>query len=138
MQGVLVVLFALITYTSWGMEKPTAPESLSGVQIVTAEQAVALILSTPELVILDTRKKEEYEKGHIEKAISLTDTDMFKLNFQSTYPDKEQPMLLYCNGVHCLRSSNAAKKCLQWGYSNLYWMRGGWQEWMNKALPVTY
>lgn len=121
-----------------GLEKPTAPETITGVEIVSAEQAVAMILSTPQLVILDTRKKEEYEKGHIEKARSMPDVDMQSDSFSSQFPDKNIPILLYCNGINCLRSSNAAKKCLQWGYSRLYWFRGGWQEWMNKALPVSY
>ena len=46
--------------------KPFAPESIDGVVIVTAEEAIELILDNPDMPIIDSRKKTEYVKGHIE------------------------------------------------------------------------
>ena len=133
----LMILFFLSTSLG-ANEKPIAPDAIPGVAIVSAEQAVALILSNSELIILDSRKEDEYAKGHIEMAISFPDTQMEKQDFRQRFPNQNRPFLVYCNGVHCLRSSNAAKKILQWGYGTLYWMRGGWQEWISKALPIAY
>src|SRR6266851_428725 len=53
-----------------------APMEISGARTVTAEQIIPLINSTPELVIIDSRKAEDFDKGAIEKAIAETDTDM--------------------------------------------------------------
>jgi rhodanese-related sulfurtransferase len=116
--------------------KPFAPESIDGVVIVTAEEAIELILDNPDMPIIDSRKKTEYVKGHIEGAVSLLDTEMTEQDIKAVAPDKETAILFYCNGVRCLRSSNAIVKARDWGYSNLIWFRGGWKEWSEKRLPV--
>ena len=116
--------------------KPFAPESIDGVVIVTAEEAIELILDNPDMPIIDSRKKTEYVKGHIEGAVSLLDTEMTEQDIQAVAADKEAAILFYCNGVRCLRSSNAIVKVQGWGYSNLIWFRGGWKEWSEKRLPI--
>ena len=116
--------------------KPFAPESIEGVEIVTAEEAIDLILEQPGIPIIDSRKKTEYVKGHIEGAVSLLDTEMTEQDLQTIAPDRDAAILFYCNGVRCLRSSNAILKAKDWGYTNLIWFRGGWKEWSDKRLPV--
>ena len=116
--------------------KPFAPESIEGVVIVTAEEAIELILDNPDMPIIDSRKKTEYVKGHIEGAVSLLDTEMTEQDIKSIAPDSETAILFYCNGVRCLRSSNAIARVKDWGYTNLIWFRGGWKEWSEKRLPV--
>ena len=116
--------------------KPFAPESIDGVVIVTAEEAIELILDNPDMPIIDSRKKTEYVKGHIEGAVSLLDTEMTEQDIKAVAADKEAAILFYCNGVRCLRSSNAIVKVQGWGYSNLICFRGGWKEWSDKRLPV--
>lgn len=128
----LLLLFCAIAQA----EKPTAPEQIVGATNLKAEQVVDLILSTPALVVIDARKQEEFAKGHIEKAISLLDTIMSEEALAQHVPSKETPVLFYCNGERCMRSTNAANKALGWGYSNVYWFRGGWVEWREKQLPV--
>ncbi|MCW9087981.1 MAG: rhodanese-like domain-containing protein [Gammaproteobacteria bacterium] len=119
-------------------EKPTAPEEIDGITRLDAEGTVQLILNEPELVIIDARKREEYAKGHIEGAISLLNTTMDREKLAAHVATLQTPVLFYCNGARCLRSSNAAKKALSWGYNNLYWFRGGWVEWREKGLPVAH
>jgi rhodanese-related sulfurtransferase len=86
--------------------------------------------------VIDSRKKAEYVKGHIEGAISLLDTEMTEQALLEIAPDRGTSILFYCNGVRCLRSSNAILKAKGWGYTNLIWFRGGWKEWTTKRLPV--
>jgi rhodanese-related sulfurtransferase len=128
------VLFAPLTVSADG--KPFAPESIEGVVIVTAEQAIELILDNPDMPIIDSRKKTEYVKGHIEGAVSLLDTEMTEADLAAIVPEKDMTILFYCNGVRCLRSSNAITRAKQWGYTSLVWFRGGWKEWSDKRLPV--
>ena len=128
------VMFAPLTVSADG--KPFAPESIEGVVIVTAEQAIELILDNPDLPIIDSRKKTEYVKGHIEGAVSLLDTEMTEADLAAIVPEKDMTILFYCNGVRCLRSSNAITRAKQWGYTSLVWFRGGWKEWSDKRLPV--
>ena len=118
-------------------DKPIAPEHIPGATDLKAEQIIELILNTPELVIIDARKEDEFTKGHIENAISLLDTEMSAETLAAHVPSKETPLLFYCNGERCLRSTNAAHKALSWGYTTIYWFRGGWVEWREKNLPIT-
>ena len=132
----VISLLALIPVTILADGKPYAPESIDGVRIVTAEQAIELILDHPDMPIIDSRKKTEFVKGHIEGAVSLLDTEMTEQLLQELVPDKDATILFYCNGVRCLRSSNAIRKAQDWGYTSLVWFRGGWKEWTEKRLPV--
>ena len=116
--------------------KPYAPESIDDVKIVTAEEAIDLILDHPDMPIIDSRKKTEFVKGHIEGAISLLNTDMTKKDLQRVAPEKNNAILFYCNGERCMRSTDAIRKAKSWGYTNLIWFRGGWKEWTEKRLPV--
>lgn len=117
-------------------EKPYAPETIEGVRIVTAEQVIDLILTSPDLLVIDSRKKTEYLKGHIEGAINILNTQLTREDLERIAPDKSREILFYCNGTRCLRSSDSIKKAKAWGYSQLIWFRGGWKEWTEKRLPV--
>ena len=116
--------------------KPYAPETIDNVIIVSAEEAIDLILDNPEMPIIDSRKKTEYVKGHIEGAVSILNTEMTEQDLEVIVPHKDAAILFYCNGARCLRSTDAIRKAKNWGYTNLIWFRGGWKEWTEKRLPI--
>lgn len=118
-------------------DKPLAPREVPGAVNVSAEKLVEMIASMPRLVVIDARRKEEFDKGHVEGAVNLLDTDMTRASLARLALQSDTPLLFYCNGERCLRSSNAAKLALEWGYSRVYWFRGGWAEWRDKNLPVS-
>lgn len=117
-------------------QKPVVPEVIEGAQNLSAEQVIELILSTPDLVIIDARKRTEYIKGHIEGAINILNTQMDEPTLDKVTASKDSTLLFYCNGHRCMRSSDAVKKALSWGYTKIFWFRGGWKEWTDKRLPV--
>lgn len=132
----LLCMSVLLASASYADEKPYAPDSIPGAVIVSAEQVVELILAKPDLVIIDSRKKSEFTKGHIEGAVNFLNTELTRADLESRIPDKATPILFYCNGERCLRSTDSIHKALDWGYRNLFWFRGGWKEWTDKRLPV--
>ena len=132
----LLLLLSLLPLPAAASDKPIAPETIDSVTIVSAEQAIDLILANEDMPIIDSRKNAEYVKGHIEGAVSLLDTEMTEQDLLAIAPDKNARILFYCNGVRCLRSTNAIRKAIQWGYTDLVWFRGGWKEWSDKRLPV--
>ena len=117
-------------------EKPFAPETVPGASIVSAEQVIEMILANPSLIVIDSRKKTEFIKGHIEGAINILNTDLEPEDLEAITPDRATPLLFYCNGVRCLRSSDSISRAIDWGYTSIYWFRGGWKEWTDKRLPV--
>ena len=117
-------------------QKPHAPQTIQDVKIVSAEEVINLILTEPDLLIIDSRKKSEYLKGHIEGAVNILNTRLTRKDLESIAIDKSRAILFYCNGTRCLRSSDSINKAKSWGYRKLIWFRGGWKEWTEKRLPV--
>ena len=116
--------------------KPMAPPAIDGAMNLSAEQVITLILTTPDLLIIDARKRSEYIKGHIQGAVNLLNSQMDEATLQGYADSKASALLFYCNGPHCMRSSDAVQKAIDWGYHNVFWFRGGWSEWSEKRLPV--
>ena len=135
-RSVILIISLLFSYIVSADQKPHAPLSIQNVTIVSAEEVIDLILSNPDLIIIDSRKKAEYLKGHIEGAINILNTRFKREDLERISPDKSKAILFYCNGTRCLRSSNSIYKAKDWGYSNLIWFRGGWKEWTEKRLPI--
>lgn len=138
-QVVARVIFILVAFYSsvlFADKRPAAPETIAGAKNLSAEEVIELILSRPDMVIIDSRKKVEYLKGHIEGAISMLNTEMGPEELVKVVPDKKAEVLFYCNGIRCKRSTDAVRKARSWGYENVYWFRGGWKEWTEKRLPV--
>lgn len=95
-----------------------------------------MVLSNPDLILIDSRKRVEFLKGHIEGAINILNAELAPESLESIIKNKNTALVFYCNGVRCLRSADSVTKAASWGYSNLFWFRGGWKEWVSNRLPV--
>lgn len=111
-------------------------EKIDGITKTNTNSTYNLILNTPDLLIIDSRKPTVYLKGHIQGAVNIQDTLMTEAVLFKYAKNKTNPILFYCNGKSCSRSANAAKKALAWNYNNIYWFRNGWNEWINKDMPI--
>ena len=69
-------------------QKPYAPENIQNVTIVSAEDTIEMILANPDLVVIDSRKKTEFQKGHIEGAINILNTKLKQEDLEKISPDK--------------------------------------------------
>ena len=136
LRAIVVSISLLFSSVLSAGEKPHAPENIQDVAVVSAEETIEMILANPGLAVIDSRKKTEYLKGHIEGAVNILNTRLKREDLERISPDKSKPILFYCNGTRCLRSSDSIKKAKGWGYNNLIWFRGGWKEWSEKRLPV--
>ncbi|MDX9801719.1 MAG: rhodanese-like domain-containing protein [Spirochaetia bacterium] len=84
-------------------------------------------------LILDVRRKEEYDSSHIENSMlipvqSLSD----ELDKLAKY--KNENILIYCAAGN--RSTVASKILIDAGFTNIHNMRYGIGEWIQKELPV--
>jgi len=132
----IICMAVLFSSALFADQKPYAPEEIQGVVIVSAEEMIEMILASPDLIVIDSRKKTEYMKGHIEGAINILNTKLKREDLERIAPNKSRKILFYCNGTRCLRSSDSIRKAKSWGYNRLIWFRGGWKEWAEKRLPV--
>lgn len=92
------------------------------------------LTDTNNVILLDTRKKEEFEVSHLKDALWVGDKAFDPKKVLEEIPDKEQPIVVYCSiGV---RSEDIGEKLLDLGYTNVQNLYGGVFEWKNKNGAV--
>ena len=112
---------------------------------VTAErisQAEFKALSAANAVaIVDTRAEPEFTRGHIPRAVSLTEADL-----ASKTPRAEEalarlrrakvPVVVYCACPAEITSLRVAQNLREQGVADARALTGGWVEWFNAGNPV--
>lgn len=132
-----VIMIALV-WLAPALAKKDAPDSIPGTTKVSAEDVVKLVTSKSDLVIIDARKaSDRTSAGWIEGSIGLPNTDTTPDALAKHVASKSTPVLFYCNGVKCGRSVDSSNIAVKAGYKEIYWFRGGWEEWTDKGLPVS-
>jgi sulfur-carrier protein adenylyltransferase/sulfurtransferase len=81
--------------------------------------------------LLDVREGDEWEQGHLDQAIFLP-RGFLEVQADKKLTDKSQPIVVYCAGG--TRSALAAKTLQDLGYTDVYSMRGGFNEWKNNGF----
>lgn len=137
LQRIVIIAFPIL-WIAWGNVRAVeviSPEVIPGVTRLDAEGVINIVEKTPDLVVIDARITIDRRQGFIEGSHSLPDIDTNCNNLDKIIPGKMQPVLFYCNGVKCgrsVKSINIAQSC---GYKNIYWFRGGFEEWKAKGYP---
>ncbi|SNZ06363.1 Rhodanese-related sulfurtransferase [Persephonella hydrogeniphila] len=100
---------------------------------VSAEEFKRL-MKDKNVVILDVRTPQEYDKdGHI-KGANLIPVQVFRYIYLPGLRDKK--VLVYCRSGN--RSVTASRILEQMGVKNVYNLKGGILEWKSKNFPVEY
>ena len=81
-------------------------------------------------IIVDVRRNDEYEAGHIPGAI-LIPNESIDTSQPEELPDKDQIILIYCRSGN--RSKQAAEKLAAMGYTNIYEF-GGINTWTGEIV----
>ncbi|MGB7394075.1 MAG: rhodanese-like domain-containing protein [Pricia sp.] len=86
------------------------------------------------VLLLDTRKREEYEVSHLKDAQWVGFKEFEVDSILPKIEDKSTDIVVYCSiGV---RSENIGEKLMQAGYTNVKNLYGGIFEWKNQGYPV--
>jgi rhodanese-related sulfurtransferase len=83
---------------------------------ISSEEAKAII-DSEDVVVLDVRTQDEYNSGHIEKAVLLPVTELDKRVFD-VLTNKNEKILVYCRSGN--RSATASKLLIEMGYTKVY------------------
>ncbi|MDB5240668.1 MAG: metalloregulator ArsR/SmtB family transcription factor [Spirosoma sp.] len=89
-------------------------------------------LHSDEVVLLDVRPTEEYQRGHIPHAISIPLEQWDSL--LATLPRHKQ-IIAYCRGPFCVYSDEAVVQLKRKGYHAVR-LEEGFPDWKKRGLPV--
>ena len=92
---------------------------------ISMEEAVAMMATEENYIILDVRTTEEFAEKHIPNAINIPNETIGSEEL-AELPDKNQLILVYCRSGN--RSKQASEKLAALGYTNIYEF-GGINDW---------
>jgi rhodanese-related sulfurtransferase len=108
------------------------------VRAVTYDQ-VRMMLRNEDVLFMDARRKDEYDGGHIPRAINV-DIQLFELDpnyrnqtMQMLYSlGKRRPVVTYCGGGNCELSHKLSDVLVSIGFEHVFIYLGGWNEYSTK------
>ncbi len=120
---ILILLAALLCLAGCGSEGSMPYHKIS------QEEARNRMARNDGHVIVDVRRREEYDAGHIPGAILIPNEGIGK-EPPEQLPDKDQILLVYCRSGR--RSKEASQKLADMGYTNIYEF-GGIIDWTGEV-----
>lgn len=111
-----------------------SPTTVEGA--TTIDTAKAKELFDAGAAFVDVRKDSDWDAGRIPGAIHLELKKGYTAESLEAEVKKGEPLVLYCNGETCLRSSEASAKAVSWGWSDVHYYRDGFPAWKSASLPV--
>ena len=98
-----------------------------GYRQITMEEAAKRMEQEPAAIILDVRRPDEYQAGHIPGAINIPNETIGR----EELPDKDQTILVYCRSGN--RSKQASEKLAALGYTQVLEF-GGILDWPGQVV----
>ena len=93
-----------------------APGNSLGYKQITMSEAVKMMETEKNYIILDVRRADEFAEGHIPGAINVPNEEIGTAEI-AKLPNKSQLILVYCRSGR--RSKEASEKLVKLGYTNI-------------------
>jgi rhodanese-related sulfurtransferase len=84
--------------------------------MISTDEAISMMASEKDYIILDVRTPEEFSENRIKGAINVPN-ETIGTDAIPELPDKNQLILVYCRSGR--RSKEAAEKLVRLGYTNI-------------------
>ena len=110
--------------------QPEGEEMKKEYTMITQEEAREMMQRDDGHIILDVRRQDEYEQGHIPGAVCIPNEEI-EDEMPEGLPDLDQILLVYCRSGR--RSKDAARKLSDMGYTNVYEF-GGIIDWTGEVV----
>ncbi len=115
---------------------PLVMAQLADIEIVDIDKARD-IQESGDFLLLDARRIEDFNAGHIPTAISFPNTAREEaLNELAVLLQPEQPLLVYCSGPECDEALLLGIFLRDQGTQKVVLFAGGFSQWKHAGLPV--
>lgn len=111
-----VVPLLLVILLLAGCADTTGGENNATYKQITMSEAVEMMESESNYIILDVRRPDEFAAGHIPNAVNIPNESIGADEIDEL-PDKDRLILVYCRSGN--RSKQASEKLVRLGYTNI-------------------
>ncbi|MDO4877072.1 MAG: aldo/keto reductase [Oscillospiraceae bacterium] len=115
--SILTILILLLTAGCGASEQSSESAAESTYRQISQDEAMEMMARDDGHVVVDVRRQDEYDAGHIPGAI-LIPNESIGCDSPEALPDYDQIILIYCRTGN--RSKQAAEKLAAMGYTNIY------------------
>ena len=112
---ICIVLLIMLTGCGKGDAMKATNKEIN-FQQVSMHEGLELMEADSDYILLDVRRIDEFEDGHIPGAINIPNESIGEDEI-AELPDKSQTIYVYCRSGN--RSKQAAKKLVALGYTNV-------------------
>lgn len=105
------------TSDSSGLQAADGESTAQGYHQISQEEAKEMMSNNDGHIIVDVRRQDEYDEGHIPGAVCIPNESIADTK-PDGLPDSDQVILVYCRSGR--RSKEAAQKLYNIGYTNVY------------------
>jgi len=100
---------------------------------VDAQAARELLESAEPPFLVDVRRRDEWDEGHIPGATHIPRGSL-ESRIEKAAPDRDRPILVYCSAGE--RSAFAARTLGEMGYEDVTSLAGGFTDWKRNGFPT--
>ena len=113
---ILCMTFIFILTGCGNTDSVQNTEQKSGYKQVSMEEGLELMEADSDYILLDVRRYDEFEEGHIPGAINIPNESIGTEEI-AELQDKNQTIYVYCRSGN--RSKQASQKLVDLGYTNV-------------------
>ena len=100
-----------------------------------SKEDLQTMLGNPEVVIIDVRAGGDWSAGDSKIKGAIREDPGKVDSWMDKYP-KDKTLVFYCAWPSEATSARVAQKFMEKGYTKVYALKGGWNEWMKANFPV--
>ena len=124
---IIIFLFGCVSQTA------SPDQNLADIGVQEAFDLIQRNQGNQDFVIIDVRTPEEFNEGHLEKAVNIDfNAETFKEELAKL--DKNKTYLVYCRSGN--RSGRAMSIMRELGFKEVYNLSVGIKEWIAEGFPI--
>lgn len=128
--SLILLLVSMLVGCSASEQAAETSNPLQSYYQISQDEAQKMMEQDDGHVIIDVRRQDEYDAGHIPGAVLIPNEDI-DAKPPAELPDLNQVILIYCRSGN--RSKQAAQKLFDMGYTNIYEF-GGINTWTGEIV----
>ena len=111
-----------------------SPEHAEGATTINVDEAKWMF--DEGVTFIDVRNPRFFARRHVPGAHHLDLKDGYSERALNAIAGLDDPVVIYSSGEQCSRSYRASEMAVNWGYTKVYYFRGGIIDWRDAGLPM--